>query len=1025
MGWGLFRTAVSTTRARLILLVAVILAPLALFALLLFFRLSQTEQARYSADAVGTAEQLSSAIDRELEALTAALEALAASPSLGVGGDLDAFRRQADQVLRSRGYSVVLRDRSGRHLVSTQLPEGAELPKGSSLDQIAADRTVFATGKRVISDLFESVASRRKLVVVAAPVFHGSEIVYSLSIALDPNHLSMVLAQAARPGWTISLIDRNDRIIASSRNDPAFVGREATADLRQATRGKSGTWIGKTLEGTAVLGAYARSPISDWRVAVGVPLDSIAAPLRRLTWITAASGLLVALLALSFARRLAQTISQPIALLAHAAEGLGAGEQMPKIETGLIEVDEVGAALTHAQATIRARGSALQASEERFRAAVRAVEGWIWTNDATGQMNGEQPSWTALTGQTAEDYEGYGWSKVVHPDDRAATVHAWTEAVRERRTFVFEHRVRRKDGVFRRFAVRAVPIFGDDGEITQWVGVHTDVTEDFEAKVLLAAQEAAVRDLNVTLERRVEQASAERDRIWRISTELMLVAQLSGRIVAINPAWTHTLGWSDNELIGVSFFDVVHPSDLAQTAAATDRLAAGAFTLAIENRCRHKDGTYRWLSWTGVPEAGVLHAIGRDITAEKAAAEALRRTEEQLRQSQKMEVVGQLTGGVAHDFNNLLTVVTGHLEMARRRLDSDGEFTNAGVARLQRHMESALEGARRAAVLTHRLLAFSRQSPLQPERVELDTVISGMADLIRRTLGETIQIETSFAEGSWPVETDLNQVENAILNLCVNARDAMPAGGVVRIAIENHSLDETSGAVQRGDLTAGDYAVVSVEDTGSGIPPEIQDRVFEPFFTTKPTGKGTGLGLSQVFGFMRQSGGLAAIRSAPEQGTTVSLYFPRLTRTAAEAGVPEEHAAATTGAVHGETCLVVEDEAMVREFTVSALEEAGYRVLAAADGASGLELLNVHPEVRLLFTDIVLAGSMDGLSVADEALRRRPGLKVLLTTGYTRDAAALSGSVGEIEILAKPFTATALIAKVSLTLAPGSTGMDG
>ena len=1014
-GRSLLTTAVSTTRGRLVVLVAAILTPLALFAFLLFLKLSDTERVRYSADAIASAQQLSGGVDRELEALTAALEVMAVSPSLAPGGDLEEFRRQAEQVLRTRGYSVVLRDRRHQVLVSTQIPGGASLPKGLALDQLEADRMVFETGKRVISDLFESAPERRKLVVVATPVFRGSEVVYSLSIALDPDHLSQILAEAARPGWVISLVDRNDRIIASSRNDPAFVGREATADLRAQTRAKSGTWTGTTLEGTRVLGAYARSPISDWRVTVGVPLATIAAPLQRITLISAVSGLLMALLALGFARKLALTISRPIALLARAAEGLGGGETMPKVQTGLAEVDEVGAALAQAQATVGAREAALQASEERFRAAVRAVEGWIWTNDSAGRMSGEQASWSALTGQVAEEYEGFGWARAVHPDDATATVAAWQAAVRERRTFVFEHRVRRADGVYRRFSVRAVPITGADGAVTQWVGVHTDITDDYESRALLAAQEAAVRDLNVTLARRVEQASAERDRIWRISTELMLVAHMSGRVIAVNPAWTQTLGWTETALVGSSFFDLVHADDLEGTAGAVDRLAGGATALGFENRCRHQDGSYRWLSWTAVPEAGVLHAIARDVTAEKAAAEALKRTEEQLRQSQKMEVVGQLTGGIAHDFNNLLTVVTGHLEMARRRLENGA---GAEAARLHRHLDSAREGARRAAVLTHRLLAFSRQSPLRPEKVELNAAILGMADLIQRTLGETIEVETRFSETLWPVEADLNQIENAILNLCVNARDAMPSGGQLRIETENRSVGSMSGVVQLGDLTPGDYAVVSVQDTGTGIPLEIQDRVFEPFFTTKPMGKGTGLGLSQVFGFMRQSGGLATIRSAANAGTTVALYFPRATSARVRPDEEEKGEATPAWTVSGELCLVIEDETMVREFTVSALEEAGYRVMAAADGPTGLAILDEHHDIRLVFTDVVLAGTMDGYVVAKEALRRRPGLKVLMTTGYTRETAILAGRMeAEIDIIQKPFTATALVAKISSALA--------
>ena len=778
------------------------------------------------------------------------------------------FHQQALQLLNTRGFAIAVRDRTGQQVVNTLVPYGDKLPRATDPVLLAADQVVFETGQTVISDLFAGASTGQKLLLVDAPVFVGGRAEYAVDVALDPARLSTILAGAARPGWTISLIDQNDLIIARSRRNPEYIGREATADLRRETRGLRGTWTGTTLEGTAVFGAYARSPLSGWRVAVGVPLNTIEAPLRRLTMIIAGSGLLVGLLALALALRVARAISAPIAQLATAADRLGRGEPVPSVRTGLLEVDEVASALAAADEAVSTRETALQASEERFRAAVRAVEGVIWTNDATGRMTGDQPGWAALTGQNYEDYQGHGWSSAIHPEDAEPTVRAWDDAVREGKTFVFEHRVRRRDGVYRRFSVRAVPVIGADGEIREWVGVHTDITEEFEAKASLAESQARLRDFNATLERRVQETSEERDRIWRISTELMLVARFNAEIVAVNPAWASTLGWAESDLRGTSLIELVHPDDVAATLAEGERLEQGATTLRYENRLRHKDGSYRWLSWTAVPEAEMIHAIARDVTAEKAAAEALQHTEEQLRQSQKMEVVGQLTGGVAHDFNNLLTVVTGHIEMARRRMERDG-----GDPRVLRNMGAALEGARRAAVLTHRLLAFSRQSPLRPEAVDLNALVGGMADLIRRTLGETIGIEIRLADEVWPAEADPNQIENAILNLSINARDAMPNGGFLRIETSNTELDAGYEAVARGEVRPGAYATIAVADSGAGIPPEIQERVFEPFFTTKPVGKGTGLGLSQVFGFLRQSGGHAAIKSAPGKGTTVRLFF--------------------------------------------------------------------------------------------------------------------------------------------------------
>ena len=364
------------------------------------------------------------------------------------------------------------------------MPYGDKLPRATDPVLLAADQVVFETGQTVISDLFAGASTGQKLLLVDAPVFVGgrAEIrgrrrARSCTAVHHPGR--------RRPSGVDDLADRSERPHHRQiTTNTEYIGREATADLRRETRGLRGTWTGTTLEGTAVFGAYARSPLSGWRVAVGVPLNTIEAPLRRLTMIIAGSGLLVGLLALALALRVARAISAPIAQLATAADRLGRGEPVPSVRTGLLEV-RGPSALAAADEAVSTRETALQASEERFRAAVRAVEGVIWTNDATGRMTGDQPGWAALTGQNYKDYQGHGWSSAIHPEDAEPTVRAWDNAVREGKTFVFEHRVRRRDGVYRRFSVRAVPVIGADGEIREWVGVHTDITEEFEAKASL------------------------------------------------------------------------------------------------------------------------------------------------------------------------------------------------------------------------------------------------------------------------------------------------------------------------------------------------------------------------------------------------------------------------------------------------------------------------------------------------------------------------------------------------------------
>jgi signal transduction histidine kinase len=391
---------------------------------------------------------------------------------------------------------------------------------------------------------------------------------------------------------------------------------------------------------------------------------------------------------------------------------------------------------------------------------------------------------------------------------------------------------------------------------------------------------------------------------------------------------------------------------------------------------------------------------------QRVAAEIARRSEaeEALRQAQKMETLGQLTGGVAHDFNNLLQIVTGNLEILERSLPE-------GSARLRRSAENAMKGAARASVLTQRLLAFSRRQPLDPKPVSLNKLVAGMSELLHRTLGETIEVETVLASGLWNVEADPNQLENALLNLAVNARDAMPDGGKLTIETANTHLDRGYVALN-SEVSPGQYVVVCVSDTGSGMDQQTLERVFEPFFTTKDVGKGTGLGLSMVYGFVKQSGGHVKIYSEPGEGTTVKIYLPRL-RGALEEKEEETPALIPEGS-QAETILVCEDDDDVRAYSVEVLRELGYRVLEAHDGPSALRLLERQDgQVDLLFTDVVLPGGMMGNVLAEKARVVRPGLKVLFTTGYARNAIVHHGRLDPgVELITKPFAYAELAARI-------------
>jgi signal transduction histidine kinase/CheY-like chemotaxis protein len=414
-----------------------------------------------------------------------------------------------------------------------------------------------------------------------------------------------------------------------------------------------------------------------------------------------------------------------------------------------------------------------------------------------------------------------------------------------------------------------------------------------------------------------------------------------------------------------------------------------------------------------------LEARVAERTAQLEAEAAERRgAEATIRQMQKMESIGQLTGGIAHDFNNMLAIVTGSLDMAKRRLKGT-EDPKIAVS-----LDAAAEGARRAAVLTQRLLAFSRQQPLEPRALDANRLVSGMSELLRRTIGETIAVETVLGGGLWPCFADAAQLENALINLAVNARDAMPEGGRLTIETANAHLDELYAGAN-ADVKPGQYVMLGVTDTGTGMAPEVIERAFDPFYTTKGPGHGTGLGLSQVFGYVKQSGGHVKIYSEPGQGTTIKLYLPRHHGPAAVAAAEEKLYGELPQAKPGQVVLVVEDEEQVRVMTVEALRELGYDVVQAPDGGAALARFHEMERVDLLLTDIVMPG-MNGRELADRIRAERPETPVLFTTGYTRNAVVHNGMLDPgVAFLAKPFTVDQLARKVADTIAAGAESSPG
>jgi PAS domain S-box-containing protein len=531
-----------------------------------------------------------------------------------------------------------------------------------------------------------------------------------------------------------------------------------------------------------------------------------------------------------------------------------------------------------------------------------------------------------------------------------------------------------------------------------------------------------LRRLNESLSHKVAAHAADRDRLWRISPDVMAAASLAtGRFLTVNPAFTEAFGWSADEATTRPFMEMVHPDDREDVAQHMGILAEGTPLVGYQTRVLHKDGSHRWVQWTISPEGELLYGVARDITAEKQQADALRQAEEALRQSQKMEAVGQLTGGLAHDFNNMLAAVAGHLELMKLRLRM------GQTGDLQSRIDAALGVTRRAAALTHRLLAFSRRQALDPKPTSVNALVLSMTDLVKRSSGPSIALRTQLQPGLWTTLCDPNQLESALLNLANNARDAMPEGGVIVIETEN-ALIAPLQAGRYGDLKPGEYVLVTVRDSGAGMPPDVAARAFDPFFTTKPMGQGTGLGLSMVYGFARQSGGHVRIDSTPGQGTEVRLLLPRLVAEVPAPPVPGGDTPLPSTGRKG-TVLVVDDEADIRTVMAEVLRLQGYTVLEAADAPQALRQLQERGRAGrpdMLVTDIGLPNGMNGRQLADQVRMLWPKIPVLLVTGYAESTVMRNDTLpAQMELLTKPFNMVALAEKVGAMLGAASAAGTG
>ena len=621
--------------------------------------------------------------------------------------------------------------------------------------------------------------------------------------------------------------------------------------------------------------------------------------------------------------------------------------------------------LKRSQAELRALNSELERQvSEQVRQRSRT---WLISPDllavidADGVFESTNPAWTTLLGWSPAQLRS-PYLNLVHPDDRERSVAVFAQALQGVPMLRFENRYRHLDGSYRWLS---------------WVAVLEG------AQVFASARDVTAEKAQAQV---LDARTRERDRAWGLSQELLVIAVPDGTFEAVNGRWTELLGWEEHELVGSRFAQFTHPEDLDATLAAFNSIFDRPLTQPYEYRLRHRDGSYRWFSWTGSFEGGRIYAAGRHVTVERQQADALRH-------AQKMEAVGQLTGGVAHDFNNLLTVIRSSTDLLKR--------PNLAEERRLRYVSAISETVDRAARLTGQLLAFARRQTLKPKVFDVCDSVRAIGDMMVTITGARVEIHTQLPEIVCLVDADPSQFDTALVNLVVNARDAMNGEGRLSICVE---VLERMPAVRIQPAVEAPFVAITLTDTGVGIPPSALEHIFEPFYTTKGVGQGTGLGLSQVFGFVTQSGGDVAVASTLGVGSQFTLYLPRVTGAQASPAEALDLEPLIDG--HGTRVLVVEDNHDVGHFACQALEELGYMTVLASHGDQALVLLAEDAQrFDVVFSDVVMPG-MSGIELAAQVRLRHGGLPVLLTSGYSH-VLAENGTCG-FELLHKPYSIEAL-----------------
>jgi PAS domain S-box-containing protein len=937
--------------------------PLTLLAVYLAVYHVGSLQSQRNQQAADLARNVATAVDRHLKSRIAGLQLLASSPLVDEPNRWPELYQEAQGFLSSFGSHVVFADASMQMRFNTRVPFGAPLPKLPTPKGHAAAPETLKTGRPSVGDLFLGPIAKEPLVAVVVPVLREDRTRFLLLSTIEAAQFQQRLDQVALPaGWSLTLRDSKKEVVA--RRSPP--GMTAVPD-RSADASAKGCFV-------------VPSSVTRWTVVIDIPRGIYRAPAMTAAVALAAAILMVTLISVLGGRWAARRLGRAVRSLAQTPPPLSGRPRIVEIEAVGRMLADAAVAREKAEATRREAERALVESETLFRnlfqehAAVKLI-----IDPDTGKI--------VDANRAAAEF--YGWSQdrlkemriqeinTLPPEEARAEI----EKARSKKRVQFEFRHRRSDG-----SIRDVEVFSSRIEAKGRTFLHSIVHD-------------------ITGRKQAERALRESEHKFRMivenSRDIIYTLSVQGEFLFVSPAITHLLGYAETELLGRTFQSLIHPDDVAACEELFRRsIQEGVRVPGFEYRVRHAGGEWRWHNSSGSAvhdaQGNLLHfqGVARDITEHH-------KLEEQLRQSQKMESVGRLAGGVAHDYNNMLSVILGYTELALASvIPSDP---------LHADLLEIFHAARRSADITRQLLAFARQQTIDPEVLDLNASVESLLKMLRRLIGEDIDLAWLPGSGLWPLRMDPSQLNQILANLCVNARDAIADVGKITIETANVTFDETYCATHVGFLP-GPYVLLAVSDNGCGMGKEILAHLFEPFFTTKGIGKGTGLGLATIYGIVKQNKGFINVYSEPGKGSTFRIYLPRHTGQAVDALKTKSGEIPKGG---GETVLVVEDEEAILKLAQKILEGMGYRVLTAGGPVDAIGLAGRHGDkIHLLITDVVMP-EMNGRELSERLRSMHPELKCLFMSGYTANAIAHHGVLDQgVRFLQKPFSTNELARKV-------------